>query len=60
MSGSDNSGTITWERTWESLASMEAAYGKTWNLPEVKALLAKHRSVLVGERTELYGVLDID
>ncbi len=39
---------------------MEAAYGKTWNLPEVKALLAKHRSVLLGERTELYGVLDID
>jgi len=56
ISGSDDNGTIVWEREWASLAAMEAAYDKMFADPEATSLLSSAPGIENGERVELYVV----
>ena len=49
------SGTVVWEREWDSFAAMEAAYEKSGGDPESKALL-DGPSPVVDESLELFRV----
>jgi hypothetical protein len=51
-------GTIVWERDWESLAAMEAAYDKMTQSPTVRGLIEGTYGVVSSERIELYRVMD--
>jgi hypothetical protein len=56
LSGSDDSGTMVWEREWDSFAAMEAAYDRLFAVPEAQSLGASVASIYAGERTEYYIV----
>src|SRR6185436_12113376 len=56
LSGSDDSGTMVWEREWESFAAMEAAYDRLFAAIENQNLGASASSIYAGERTEYYIV----
>ena len=53
FSGRDAQGTWIWEREWESISAMEAAYAKTWEMPEVQELFKRHKSVIERELMEI-------
>jgi hypothetical protein len=57
VSGADFTGTIVWQREWESHAVMDAAYDEFWKTPESQEFMKHYREIFVGERTEYYGVL---
>jgi hypothetical protein len=57
ISGSDDFGTIVWEREWDSLAASEAAYNKLFEDPEASSLGAAAGSIYRGERIEYYYTL---
>jgi hypothetical protein len=54
ISGSDDFGTMVWEREWDSLAAMEAAYDRLFADPEAKSLGSNAPSIYSGERIEYY------
>ena len=56
----DQQGTTIWERNWESLASMEAAYGRMWNDTDAKALGAQSQTLVSFSRIEIYNVFELD
>ena len=56
ISGSDDSGTVVWEREWDNFAAMEAGYGKLWADPEAQRLGASAAGIYSGERIEYYAV----
>jgi hypothetical protein len=56
----DQQGTTIWERNWESLASMEAAYGHMGNDADAKALGAQSHTLVSFSRIEIYNVFDLD
>ena len=53
FSGRDAQGTVIWEREWESVSAMDAAYAKTWEMPEVQELFKRVRSVIEHELMEI-------
>ena len=53
FSGRDAQGTVIWEREWESFSAMDAAYAKTWEMPEVQELFKRVRSVIEHELMEI-------
>jgi hypothetical protein len=60
FSGSEDRGTIVWEREWESLATMEAAYGRTFDTDELKAEIhAAMAAIVTTERLEIYTILSM-
>jgi len=56
IAGGDNMGTMVWEREWESMAAMDAAYDRMFNEADVEQLVASGSEVLEGERMEIYYV----
>jgi len=56
IAGGDNMGTMVWEREWESMAVMDAAYTKMFGDPEVERLGESGSEILEGERLEIYYV----
>ena len=52
---SDLGTTVVWEREWESMATMEAAYGKAGADPGPRSI-ADVPSAIVAEKIELYVV----
>ena len=42
----ERDGTVIWERNWESLASIDAAYERMWNLADAKALGAQSHTLV--------------
>ena len=56
ISGSDDSGTMVWEREWDNFAGMEAGYDKLWADPEAQSLGASAANIYSGERIEYYTV----
>ena len=56
ISGSDDSGTMVWEREWASMAATEAAYDKMFADPEAQALGDAAASMVGSERMEYYFV----
>lgn len=56
IAGGDNMGTMVWEREWESMAVMDAAYTKMFDDSEVERLADSGSEILEGERMELYFV----
>jgi hypothetical protein len=56
-SGPHNMGTVVWEREWESLSAMEAAYGKEDGDPDFEAM-SDIPSPVASQRIELYYVID--
>jgi hypothetical protein len=56
LSGGELQGTMVWEREWESLAVMEAAYTKTMGNEEAERLSSSYSDLYEGERVEVYFV----
>jgi len=56
LAGADYVGTLVWEREWESVAAMEAAYEKLNTAADAQPLFASYESILEGERMELYTI----
>jgi hypothetical protein len=54
VSGSDDSGTIVWEREWDSFAASEVAYDKLFEDSEAQRLASTAASIYGGERIEFY------
>ena len=59
ISGRDAQGTVIWEREWESVSAMEAAYAKYAGMPEVQELLKRGRSVIDQELMEIIQPVSI-
>jgi hypothetical protein len=57
MGGHDFINTLIMERQWESLAAMEAAYGKILVNPEYQALEAELFTVIESGQIEVYRPL---
>jgi hypothetical protein len=53
-SGSLDLGIFVWEREWESMAALEAAYDKSQADPEARSLSAKADSIVKTGPAELY------
>jgi hypothetical protein len=51
-------GTVVWQRDWESLAAMEAAYDKMMQSPTARGLVEGTYAIVSSERVELYRVMD--
>ena len=61
VSGRDAQGTVIWEREWESVSAMDAAYAKYAGIPEVQELFKRGRSVIEHEFCEIiYPVSILD
>jgi len=58
MSGADNTGTITQEREWENMATMEAAYDRLFNEQGVMELGGSGPDIGNTERTEYYFTIE--
>jgi len=56
IAGAENMGTIVWEREWESMAVMEAAYGTMFTDSEAQSLGSGASEIYEGERIEYYFV----
>ena len=56
IAGSDDSGTMVWEREWESFAVMEAAYDRLFADSEAEHLGQRAQEIYDGERIEYYSV----
>jgi hypothetical protein len=56
MAGSEVAGTTVWEREWESLAVMEAAYDGMFTDSEAQGLGHRAQEIYDGERIEYYFV----
>jgi hypothetical protein len=54
ISGSDDFGTMVWERDWESFAAMDAAYTKLFDDSEGASLADSASATVSGERIEYY------
>ena len=60
FSGSEDSGTIVWEREWESFAAMETAYERMGGTEELKVeSQAAMAGVVTTERIEIYTTLSM-
>ncbi len=60
FSGSEDSGTIVWEREWESFATMETAYERMVDTDEFKAeSQAAMAGIVTTERLEIYAILSM-
>ena len=59
VSGRDAQGTVIWEREWESVSAMDAAYAKDADMPEVQELFKRYRSVLERELMEIIQPVSI-
>jgi len=58
LAGSEYSGTMVWEREWESFAVMEAAYNTMFTDPEARDLGSRGSEIVEGERLEYYFIDD--
>ena len=56
ISGSDDLGTMVWEREWESFAAIEAAYGKLTQDSEMAGLMNNSGKIVGSERIEYYSI----
>lgn len=56
MSGAEAQGTLVWEREWENLATMEAAYDNMFHDAEAERLASTGPEILENERVEVYFV----
>lgn len=56
ISGRDKFGTIIWEREWDSLAVLDAAYDKMMKDPEGQSL-AGQPDIVSSEHFEVYNVI---
>jgi hypothetical protein len=54
--GGESGNVTVWEREWESLAVMEATYGKMMEDAGMQDLMDKNHESGVTERTEIYWV----
>ena len=56
IAGSERSGTMVWEREWESFSAMEAAYNRMMTDSDAQQLGEKGNEIYDGERLEYYFV----
>jgi len=56
ISGSEDIGTVVWEREWESFTALEAAYDKLFSDSEGQLLGESSAEFTGGERVEFYFV----
>ena len=54
IAGSEDAGTVVWEREWESFAVMEAAYDTMYTDSEAQGLGPRAPEIYDGERIEYY------
>jgi hypothetical protein len=56
IAGSEDFGTMVWQREWESFAVMEAAYDRMFADSEAQQLGQRAQEIYDGERIEYYSV----
>ena len=54
ISGPHDINTSVFERQWESMAAMEAAYENSFDHPDIQALNAEGADIIKSSRIELY------